>query len=201
MQSLICAIVATFAVSATCVADARMMLRLTSNEIIGLAGVCRVESRGPNAIRVVMASGSNLDLADPQDVRAVHSGLDAMHEAGRISLLALPDRTTINLSQTSTVWFREGKLTFWGVNGDGWALSDADAATALWNQLSQNPPASAPFIQVTPALMVNQLHVQHVSTVDGRLRVLMSNKTWPIIDATDEAAAREALSAAATPTR
>ena len=51
-----------------------------------------------------------------------------------------------------------------------------------------------PLIEVTPTLLVNLRHVAHVSTEKGTLRFLMSNKSWPIIEAAaDVETARKVL--------
>lgn len=98
----------------------------------------------------------------------------------------------------TNVWNDARGFTFWGTDGQSWIVADGPDARAIWDRLrAQTSPdarPAVPLVAAGPSLLVNPRHFAHASVVEGKLRLLMSNGTLPVIEApADAAAARRAL--------
>jgi hypothetical protein len=177
------------------------VVRLTSNEFIGLNGVCRIVDQPNGAIRVTLASGSNLDLAHPADVQSIRAGLKQLSDAGQVQLFEPMTGVVINLSQVTNVWWNEQGMNFWGSDGQAWTHSDPQQHQHTWDRLQERlkDRRALSFAEIMPRVLINLRHLQHASVVNGELRLVMSNKLWPAIQGEANAkAVREVLERVST---
>jgi hypothetical protein len=165
------------------------LVRLSSNEFFSLRTFVCVEAAGRDSINVTMASGSQLNFANADDVKLIRQTLHALATAKQLLLFEPNQSTIFNLSQVTNVWNNQEGFRFWGMDGLGRPLPEGLDAATVWETLCtlcKDNFASAGLLQVTPELIVNTFHAAHISTVDGKLRFHMSNKSWPIIESIDQ---------------
>jgi hypothetical protein len=181
---------------ATLPAAPATLVRLTNGDFVALTAICRIAESEDGAV-VALASGAELELDDPVGVEAIHAGLARLEEAGRVRLFRPVDGVVINLAQVTTIWLHDGELTLWGFDGAGWRLKGEPQASEAWRRLSGIVPAepghSAQLDRLTPEVLVNLSLVDHVKDVEGELRLMMANGSWPTLDAEQSEAAMRLL--------
>jgi hypothetical protein len=171
-------------------------VRLTNGDIVGLSAICRIVENEEGTL-VTLSSGAELDLDDPVGVETLHAGLARLEEAGRVRLFRPVDGVVINLAQVTTIWLQDGQLTLWGFDGTGWRMEGEPQTSAAWRRLAgivdAEPAYPAQLARLTPEVLVNLSQLDHVKEMDGELRLMMANGSWPTLTADQAEAARRLL--------
>jgi hypothetical protein len=174
------------------------LIHLSSGELIGLAGVTRVVNEG-KTIRVTLTSGANLDLGDAGDVQTVQNAIQELDQSGVVALFEPSPGVRINLLQTNQIRLTSDGLYFWGLDGQAFRVKVEDQPAEVLSRVKEffTIAKGLEFVEVIPGMFINCRHVQHVAIVDGKLRIMTSNKTWPLIADADQDSAMKKLKDAA----